>query len=221
MEKYRIRIKLLTEAIFGSGYSIPGSVDLEIVHDECGFPFMKAKTFKGNFREAMTNIVNLIGKEKYEPIMENLLGKENDGLNQWRYIKFSNCMLAENIRNILEYEVKKRELTALEITEALTDIRSFTSIEDDGSYLEGSLRHMRVLKKGLIFYVNLYTYRDLSYEELGLLATSCRYLRHVGSMRTRGKGEVECSLLVLEDSSYKDKTDIYMNRFLEEVKQNG
>jgi len=64
MDKYRIRVELLTEAVFGSGNSIPGVVDLEIVHDEYGLPFMKGKTFKGNFREAMGDIVNLIGIEK-------------------------------------------------------------------------------------------------------------------------------------------------------------
>ena len=34
MDKYRIRVELLTEAVFGSGNSIPGVVDLEIVHME-------------------------------------------------------------------------------------------------------------------------------------------------------------------------------------------
>jgi len=221
MDKYRIRVKLLTEAIFGSGNSIPGDVDLEIVHDEYGLPFMKGKTFKGNFREAMEDIVKLIGKEKYEELMENLLGKENDGLNAWKYVKFSDCMLSENIRNLLAYEVKKGELSQSEIKDALTDIRSFTSIEDDGSYKEGSLRYIRVLKKGLIFYVDLHVYRKLSEEELGLLATTCRYLRHIGTMRNRGKGEVQCSFLVFEDGTYKDMTDLLMNRFLEGVRLNG
>lgn len=221
MNKYRIEVKFLTEAIFGSGYSLPGSVDLEIVHDEYGFPFMKARTFKGNFREAMEDIVKLISIKEYEDLMENLLGRENDGLNQWKTIKFSDCMLSENIRNILAYKVKNRELTEAEIKEALTDIRSFTSIDDDGSYKEGSLRTVRVVKKGLVFYVNLYVYRDLLDEELGLIAATCKYLRHIGSMRTRGKGEVKCSLLVLEDGVYRNKTDVYMNKFFQEVKKNG
>ena len=46
MSAYKIEMKLLSEAIFGSGYSIPGSVDLEVVCDDNGLPFMKAKTFK-------------------------------------------------------------------------------------------------------------------------------------------------------------------------------
>jgi len=218
MDKYRIRVELLTEAVFGSGKSVPGVVDLEIVHDEYGLPFMKGKTFKGNFREAMEDIINLIGVEKYGGLMENLLGKENNGLNTWSCIKFSDCMLPENIRNLLAYEVRKGKLSESEIKEALTDIRSFTSIEDDGSYREGSLRNIRVLKKGLVFYVDLDVYRSLSEDELGLMATTYRYLRHIGTMRNRGKREVKCSFLVFEDGIYKDMTDFYMNRFLEGVK---
>lgn len=221
MDKYRIEVKLLTETIFGSGHSIPGSVDLEVVHDEYGLPFMKAKTFKGNFRDAMSDVVSFLGNKKYEHLEERLLGQENDGVNSWKTLKFSDCMLNENIRNILIYGVNEGAINPLEVKEALTKVRSFTSVEDDGSYKEGSLRQMRVVKKGLTFYVKLYCDRGLLEDELGLLATTSKYLRHIGTMRTRGKGEVECSFQVLESGEYKDRTDYYMNKFLKEVKQNG
>ncbi len=221
MSKYRIQVKLLTETIFGSGYSIPGSVDLEVVHDEYGLPFMKAKTFKGNFRDAMSNIIYFLGNKEYKDLEKNLLGEENDGLNAWETLKFSDCMLSENIRNILIYGINKGSINSMEIKEALTEIRNFTSVEDNGSYKEGSLRKMRVIKKGLVFYVKLYCDRELSEDELGLIATTSKYLRHIGTMRTRGKGEVECRLQVMENGEYKDSTDYYMDKFLKEVKQNG
>lgn len=221
MDKYRIEVKLLTETIFGSGHSIPSSVDLEVVHDEYGLPFMKAKTFKGNFRDAMSDIVNFLGNEKYECLEERLLGQENDGTNSWKTLKFSDCMLNENIRNILTYGVNEGTINPLEVKEALTEVRNFTSVEDDGSYKEGSLREMRVVKKGLAFYVKLYCDRGLLEDELGLLAITSKYLRHIGTMKTRGKGEVECSFHVLENGEYKDRTDYYMNKFLKGVKLNG
>ncbi len=46
MNHYKIEMELLSEAIFGSGYSVPGSVDLEVVFDDYCLPYMKAKTFK-------------------------------------------------------------------------------------------------------------------------------------------------------------------------------
>lgn len=221
MNKYRIQVKLLTETIFGSGHSIPGSVDLEVVHDEYGLPFMKAKTFKGNFRDAMQDITKFIGNKKCKRLMEKLLGQEDDGVNVWRTLKFSDCMLNKNIKNILEYGVNKSEINSLEVKEALTEIRSFTSIEDDGSYKEGSLRHMRVVKKDLVFYVDLYCNRELLEEELSLIAITSKYLKHIGTMRTRGKGEVECRLQELENGEYKDKTDYYINKFSQGVKMDG
>jgi CRISPR-associated protein Csx10 len=221
MGKYRIKIKLLTEAIFGSGNSIPSSVDLEITHDEYGFPFMKAKTFKGNFRKAVTNVAELLSPGECKAVIDNLLGKENDGVNSWKNIRFTDCMLNENVREILAFKVRNGTLTESEIKEALTDIRSFTSIDDNGSYEEGSLRDIRVIKKGLEFYVDLNVYRELSEKELGLLATACRYMKHIGSMKTRGKGEVDCSFLVCEEGKYADKTDVFMNKFLKGVKANG
>ena len=49
---YILEVKLLSQAIFGSGNSVSGVVDQEVLHDDLGFPFMKGKTVKGKFKEA-------------------------------------------------------------------------------------------------------------------------------------------------------------------------
>ncbi len=221
MNRYKIEIELLTEAIFGSGHSVPGSVDLEIVYDEYGFPFMKAKTFKGNLREIMKKTIHLLGYKEYKHVLKSLLGEKNNGVNTWKNLRFSDCRLTENIRNILKYAVKAEEIEPSEIKEALTEIRSFTSIEDDGSYKKGTLRHFRVIKKGLMFVVDMECERELSDEELAVLAVSLRSLRHIGTMRTRGKGEVNCSLLLLDKGVYRDITDYYIDKLMEGVKSNA
>lgn len=216
MKKHKIIVKLLTESIFASGHSIPGSVDLEIVHDEYGFPYMKAKTFKGNLREEMEGAVKILDG-KYNHIVEDLLGKENQGLEAWSNLKFSHCRIKENIRKPLEYAMVKGEISPFEIKDALTEIRKFNSTGEDGSTSKGSLRQIRVIKKDLEFEVDIHTERRLTDEELGLLAISLKSLRHLGSMRTRGKGEVECTLHELIDGKYVDKTDYYAGNFFKEV----
>lgn len=213
MNSYKILVKLLTETIFGSGYSIPGSVDLEIVYDENGFPFMKAKTFKGNLREEMENVVKVLGRD--DRLIKGLLGDENQGQEVWRNLKFSDCRLRENIRKTLKYGIDSDEIKPFEIKDALTQIRRFTSTEIDGSVKKGSLRQLRVIKKGLEFEVELSCERKLSEEELEILAFSVKSLKHMGTMRTRGKGEVDCRFLICEASEYKDKTDFYIDRFIE------
>lgn len=219
MNNYKIIIKLLTETIFSSGHSIPGAVDLEIVCDEYGFPYMKAKTFKGNLREEMENTIKVLG-DSYKGIVDNLLGAENQGVEVWENIKFSDCRLNKSIRLVLEKGVDYGQIKSFEIKESLTDIRKFTSIDEKGSTTKGSLRQIRVIKRGLEFEVDLYNEKDLDKEELGLLSISLRNLRHIGSMRTRGKGEVECNLHKLEGNIYEDKTDYYIDSFLKEVKFN-
>lgn len=49
----RIRMQLLSDAIFGNGMSVPGGEDLSVLTDEYGFPYYKGGTFKGVFREAL------------------------------------------------------------------------------------------------------------------------------------------------------------------------
>ncbi|MDI6604247.1 MAG: RAMP superfamily CRISPR-associated protein [Thermoanaerobacteraceae bacterium] len=221
MDKYRIEVKLLTEAIFGSGYSIPGSVDLEIVYDEYGLPYMKGKTFKGNFRNEMFNAIKVLGEKKFGGLLVSLLGEENKGVESWKNLKFSDCRITKNIRDILVYGVKEKKLTPDEIKESLTEVRSFTSIDDDGSYKKGSLRQFRVIKKGLTFEVDIYCGRELSVEELGIMAVTAKMMRHIGTMRTRGKGEVECSFLVYQNGGYKDMTEYYIDSFIKGVRENA
>lgn len=214
MNNYKVIVELLTETIFGSGYSVPGSVDLEIVCDEYGFPFMKAKTFKGNLREKIEETVNILG-DNYKHIVENLLGEENQAEEINKNLKFSDCKLRENIRKKLEYAIKKGQIEPHEIKEALTNTRIFTSIDENGVAKDGSLRQIRVIKKGLYFEVNISCERKLEEVELGVLAISLRTLKHLGTMRTRGKGEVDCKLYILEDDVYKDKTNFYIEKLVE------
>lgn len=214
MSAYKIEMKLLSEAIFGSGYSIPGSVDLEVVCDDNELPFMKAKTFKGNLREAMEGSAKLLG-EDYEKKVEQLLGKGESGVESWKNLKFSDCMIQKNTREYIELAIKTRKITASEVKDALTSIRSFTSIDDDGSSKKGSLRQYRVINKGLVFEVDVDCERILSEEELSLLAISIKSLRHIGMMRTRGKGRISCRLMLEENGKYKDITDLYVKKILE------
>ncbi|MPM45355.1 hypothetical protein SDC9_92042 [bioreactor metagenome] len=222
MGRYKIEIELLSEAIFGSGYSIPGSVDLEVVYDNYGLPYMKAKTFKGNLREHMEDSVTILKNcynRDFSDELNKLLGKENSGIIAWGSIKLSDCCIQENIKNFFAYAVENNEIYAKEIRDALTEVRSFTAIEDDGSYKDRSLRQARVIRRGLKLYSDIYCERSLSDRELAILALSVSSMRHIGSMRTRGKGEVRLRLLLSENGRWSDKTDYYIDKLMEEVKK--
>ena len=46
----KIRLELLSEAIFGSGFSVPGGEDIGVCTDARGYPYLKGSTFKGLLR---------------------------------------------------------------------------------------------------------------------------------------------------------------------------
>lgn len=202
---YVIKMELLSDTIFGSGYSIPGSTDLEIVYDQIGLPYMRGKTFKGNLREAAEDLSRALGGD-YPTVVKDLFGREDAGLTAWERLKFSDCRLSESIETVLRDKVSDGQILAEEIKEALTEVRTFTSVDSDtGSTMDGSLRSMRVIKKGLVFELDLYSGKELSREEKGLLAGSILMLKNIGSMRTRGKGNVCCRLYLGDE----DVTDEY------------
>ncbi len=54
---------------------------------------------------------------------------------------------------------------------------------------------MRVLNKDIIFTSNIYSERELTKDELALLVCAVKTTRHLGTLRSRGKGNVECTLI--------------------------
>ena len=54
----KIKMTLLSDTIFGNGISIPGGEDISVLTDEDGFPYYKATSLKGIFREELENLLS-------------------------------------------------------------------------------------------------------------------------------------------------------------------
>lgn len=206
---YFIEIELLSECILGSGESVPGVVDLEVLHDELGLPFYNAKTLKGKLRENAECLVNLLEKEFHNKEFENLFGFSNK--NEMNKVTFSNAMVEEKIRECLKSEIENRNITKDEVFRALTDIRYFTSVNDNGVAEDGSLRQMRVINRGIQLISKVDVIEELNEKEEELLALSVSALKHIGLMSSRGKGQVNCSLYKAEENISK--------KYIEELKR--
>ena len=189
---YIMQIKLLSETIIGSGDSIPGSVDTEIVYDEVGLPYIKGKTIKGNLREQVDEIEKLL-KLKEEHYSNLFFGKEGIYNDKQSILNISDATLSKNIQLAIKNAVNNKEIYTQEIIQALTNDRAFTKIKD-GIAEDKSLRTIRTIDSGLIFQVEINPSRELTKEEEGILAASVKMFKHIGLMRTRGKGYIECSL---------------------------
>lgn len=200
-----VEIELISEAIFGNGEGTTSFVDMEILKDENRLPYFKGKTFKGKLREEAEIINKYLFKED-NTLIDNLFGKEDENDTK---LRFSDCKLDEKIINNIKYGIKEKVFTKDEVEKAFTDIRTFTSINDKGVSETGSLRQSRVVKKGIKLYCNIDSKEELTIKEKGIIACSLSALRNIGTMESRGKGQVLCKII----ENNKDVTKDIINKF--------
>lgn len=177
----KIKMKLLTDTIFGNGISVPGGEDISILTDKDGFPYYRGTSLKGVFREELERYVKWTENERGISI-GNLLGNSGDDEFAKRLV-FSDLTLSKTVREAVLDEIGNKPS---EVTEATSNIRTFTSINENGIAEKGSLRMARCADKGLIFYGDILCNKEDEEwikEVLGLI-------KSIGTMRNRGFGKV-------------------------------
>lgn len=208
MGNYQVKIELLSETILGSGESVAGYIDLEVLHDELGLPFLKGKTLKGRLREEAENIARLQSEVFSEDQVNKIFGvtdSEEDTI-----LALSDCTVSDNIKKALKYS----GLDSKDVLNSLTDIRSFTAIDDEGIAQDGSLRQIRVINKGLKLTAKASFRNEISKDDLTLFGLSVLSLKHIGLMCSRGKGKVKCTLI----KDNEDITNMIIDNLREKVK---
>ena len=187
----KIRMQLMSDAIFGSGDSIPGGEDISILSDENGFPYLKGGTFKGIFREEMGNYLawTISDKTKIDREIERLLGKGGHaGIQSEDRLIFSDFTLSDYVKDRVLSEIEPGQ--GYMVLEALSHTRTFTAISSDGIVEEGSLRQCRCVNKGLNFYSEI---KCLPGDEK-LVKEVLSMIKWVGTMRSRGFGKVKLTI---------------------------
>lgn len=189
----KIRMELISDAIFGNGESIPGAEDISVLRDENGFPYYKGGTFKGLLREEYTRFLewtNVSDEEKKNEITR-LFGNVGDGdLSQ--QLVFSDFVLSPYVKQQMLQEIG--ENSPERIIDVLTNIRTFTSITEQGVAKQGSLRMARCVDRGLCFYSTV----KCCEKDQARLKEVIESVKWIGSMRNRGFGKVR--FVVEEDA---------------------
>ena len=186
----KIKMTLLSDTIFGNGTSIPGAEDISVLTDEYGFPYFKGGTLKGIFREELFRLLELKGKTREEVKKEvsGLLGNNgDDNLFEERKLIFSDLKMSENVRNVVKQEIGTDRPE--EILDILTNLRTFTKINEEEIVEEGSLRIARCVNKGLVFYGEI----KCSKQDEELVKEVLGMTKYIGTMRNRGFGKVKFS----------------------------
>jgi CRISPR-associated protein Csx10 len=207
MKTYSLQLTCLSPVLIGSGEGFGAVIDADVVFDEVGLPLIPAKRIKGCLLDAAHGVREMftLAKVKYHLPLEEVFG--SPGQAQAAPVYFSNLTLKEYAANNawLSYFLHGRDphakvpryagvLSRESIAAAFTELRQQTGINTQGVADEGSLRTLRVLKKNLTFSGEVLMEQENS-AFLNTLLLAGANVRHIGTTRTRGLGEVRCVLL--------------------------
>jgi CRISPR-associated protein Csx10 len=198
-ETYKIQIQLLSDTLIGATEGYGAIIDKDSVYDEVGLPIIPGKRVKGILR-AEAELLN-----KFHPIaikqknnnnktsIEFLFGDAGITDKNTEYLSVSNFVLPDYEANktYLKCLIQKKEISRSEVIAHFTTMRMMTRIDEDGIAENTSLRTFRVLKKRLIFEGELTFDSDYLAEFKNIVALT----RRIGSMRNRGLGQVQCTLI--------------------------
>lgn len=183
----KIRMQLLSDAIFGNGMSIPGGEDISVLCDAGGFPYYKGGTFKGIFRETMEQYLEWTGRGRED--IRRLLGVGGDDtVGNGSKLVFSDFQLSDYVKTCMLEEIGEGQRG--QVLGALTHIRVFTAISEDGIVREGSLRRVRCINKGLNFYSEI----KCGGEDKEMVSDILSCIKWIGTMRNRGFGKVSITV---------------------------
>jgi CRISPR-associated protein Csx10 len=209
---YSMLIDFRSPVCIGSGGPGPGYVDREVVFSETGLPYIPARRIKGLLRDAFRDVGSIltlqgsaidIGAAELE--LFGGIGESSSGK-----LRFCNAVLCdpqtfqpestldEWLTLVLSSQQAKDQgvIHREEIIQEFTDIRRQTRIgRAKGAAGENTLRVTRVLRSGLMFRATVHSSIKLSRAMEHILALAVSALKQMGSSRTRGLGQVRCSLL--------------------------
>lgn len=222
MTIYYLDMLLRSDATFGRGDGVTGLIDQEVEHDAYGFPYLRGRTLKGLLSEACDNIVAFLpeGKVDWNAALVRLFGVAGSTTTTAAAWQIGDACLPDDVRTAVAdmLDTKDCQLTTRDILESLTTIRRQTAMHPTtGTPHSGSLRAMRVIIRNLVFTSRLETSGSHS-EDIALLAAGCLALRHVGSGRNRGRGEVSCTL---RDHAFRDVTLTSFTAFAHLIKESA
>lgn len=168
-----ITLELLSDAIFGSGYSVPGGEDIAVVRDDAGYPYIPGTAIKGLLRESMENWAAWTGEDH----ISEILGEPGwEGVADGRRL------------TLTPFTLQTEEGKRLPDPEDCFGSRAFTAMED-GVVKEGTLRSAACVKRGLRFGGAVICAR----EDEELLTNALAGIKWAGAQRSRGFGRVRIS----------------------------
>ena len=185
MTEITCKIEFFSDWHTGSGLSAGADLDLLVIKDKNGLPFIPGKTLKGLLRDAALTINEL--QPFNDDFITEVFGKEaEDGKgipSEPGNASFSNGELTqtlqENIKNSNSSKLLFRKISS-------------TAIEKKGQAQEHSLRRMEVTIP-LTLFAKIDLHSENKYEDD--LLSCMKLIKRLGSGRNRGLGRCKISVV--------------------------
>ena len=189
MRRKQLKITLISDLCVSDGGVYNSLVDTEVCHDSYGIPYIPAKRIRGCLKECALEL-RQIGLDMDE---KKMFG---DAGNQRAEILISDAF-PEHKKDLVSC-IRKNSghpfFHPMFILDHFSGIRTQTSVDyRTGTADDGSLRTMRVIRKGLSFVSDVEISGSQAEEEN--LETCLKVFTHMGLARTRGLGEIRAELL--------------------------
>ena len=185
-----IRVELLSDTCFSSGEVYNSAVDTDVFRDENGIPVIGGKRLKGCIREAAEELRDW----GYMIDVEGIFGSKYDRNSA---IHISDARPEQYDQYISELSVRNDPMLVhpSRVLDAFTYIRTQTAVDQEGIADRNTLRSIRVIKKGLVFFapVEFRCSDEKKHEYEDQMVKICKAVRHMGLNRTRGTGSVKVS----------------------------
>ena len=208
-----IRVELLSDTCFSSGEVYNSAVDTDVFRDENGIPVIGGKRLKGCIREAAEELRDW----GYMIDVGGVFGSKYDR-NSASHI--SDARPEQYDRYISELSVRNDPMLVhpSRVLDAFTYIRTQTAVDQEGIADRNTLRSIRVIKKGLVFFapVEFRCSDEKKHEYEDQMVKICKAVRHMGLNRTRGMGSVKVSFEMDIPEIFKDRKPEFITAVCQE-----
>ncbi len=201
----KVQVKNTSPMILSTGESDSSYVDNQTAFDELGFPYFSARRFKGLVVESAREVESMMKRSKFKlnlPSSNAVFGTpKHESTCHFSDLTIHNY---DKNREYMLWLVQKsnKEVNREAVIDAISSVRQQTAITEKGVSKDNSLRTIRVLNPGYKFEgVVEIDLQNAPENAEALIVLALKNLRHAGLNRTRGFGDIECTV----DKTLSDK----------------
>jgi CRISPR/Cas system CMR subunit Cmr4 (Cas7 group RAMP superfamily) len=180
--------KFLSEWHCSSGLTGTSEIDLTVIKDDEGFPYIPGRTIKGLLRDFAQSVFESLEEDKWGKFIEDIFGSEGDKHGK---VVFSNAIISDNLKKEALKAGNNNDKNKSAVQYIYTR-RTFTKIDENtGTAEDKTLRSIEFVIP-LILISEWHCLSDISTEDIDMLKICAKGVKRLGLNRNRGFGRCEC-----------------------------